>query len=170
MLSIVLYPVRLVASAVLSNDSPRQLALGVMVGMMLGLVPKGNLVACGIGILLLATRINLGTGVFSACGFSWAAVHWDQTAHRLGEKILTYPAAQSMYAAAIEWPLMAWSGLNNTVVLGQLLISLYLAYPVYLIAEVIARKLQPRVVGWLMKYRVGKVLLGLDVMGRVEGN
>jgi uncharacterized protein (TIGR03546 family) len=69
MLSLALRPVRHFAQALIANDSPRQVAWGFVLGMMIGLVPKGNLTAILLGMLLLGLRVNkpaglVGIGVF----------------------------------------------------------------------------------------------------------
>ena len=160
----ILRPLRNISSALVANDSPRQLALGFALGMMLGLVPKGNLVALALGIVLFAIRINTSTGLLAAFAFSWIGLVLDPTAHKLGWLVLTYGPLQGSYTTIIELPLGPLSGLNNTAVVGQLLIGIYLFYPVYWLSLQTFRRLKPHLEVWLRKYRVTRVLFGLDVV------
>ena len=57
-----LRPVRALLTLLSSADSPRQIALGFALGMLVGLVPKGNLIAVALVTLLFAARVNLGWG------------------------------------------------------------------------------------------------------------
>ena len=66
MLRKLLRPLRLVAKALVAENSPRQLALGFALGMMVGLVPKGNLIALGLTLVLFGTRVNVGAGLVAA--------------------------------------------------------------------------------------------------------
>jgi uncharacterized protein (TIGR03546 family) len=163
MLNLFLRPLRILAQALIGNDSPRQYAWGFALGMMLGLAPKGNLVAALIAALVFGTKVNraaalLGVGLFSYVG--WAL---DDTAHRLGSMVLTWPAARPALAWIYEQPLGPFLGLNNTVVVGQLLIGLYLCYPCYRTFQAVAAHVQPRVHAHLMKYRVIRWLRGAEV-------
>src|SRR5918995_215883 len=110
MLNLFLRPLRILAQALIGNDSPRQYAWAFALGMMLGLVPKGNLVAALIAALVFGTKVNraaalLGVGLFSYVG--WAL---DDTAHRLGSMVLTWPAAQPALAWIYEQPLGPFLG------------------------------------------------------------
>lgn len=61
-------PLRYLAGALRDLNSPRRIALGVALGMLVGLVPKDNLTAAALGVVLLTFRVNLaaGTGEFLA--------------------------------------------------------------------------------------------------------
>jgi len=100
-------------------------------GMTIGLMPKGNLTAVVISAVVLATQANLAAAGLSTALFTWAAGWTDPLAHRLGSAILAQPSCQNSLARLYEWPLMSWTALNNTVVLGSLVLSLLLFYPAY---------------------------------------
>ncbi len=163
MLNLFLRPLRILAQALIGNDSPRQAAWGFALGMMLGLLPKGNLLAALIAMLVFGTKVKrasalLGIGLFSYVG--WAL---DETAHCLGSMVLTWPALRPALAWIYEQPLGPLLGLNNTVVVGHLLVGLYLFYPCYRASHVMATYVQPRVHAYLMKYRVIRWLRGAEV-------
>ncbi|HPM83733.1 MAG TPA: hypothetical protein PLF81_23670, partial [Candidatus Anammoximicrobium sp.] len=66
-----------------------------------------------------------------------------------------------------QCPAMAWTGLNNTVVVGSLALGLWLFYPVYFLTSRSVMRLQKRygarLSGRLKKYRLYQVLLGADL-------
>jgi uncharacterized protein (TIGR03546 family) len=115
----------------LASDAPEQLALGLTIGMMIGLVPKGNLIALSLCVLLFSMRCNKGLGLAAAVVFSFVGFWTDAFAHRLGHTALSLEPIQAAYASIFKLPLGAWLGFNNTVVTGSLLMGLYVAYPVY---------------------------------------
>jgi uncharacterized protein (TIGR03546 family) len=123
--------VRRMAGFLAANDSPRQLAMGAALGMILGLVPKGNLIALTLLVLLLLLRLNKGLGLAAAVAFSSLGPWSDPFTHKLGLVVLGYEPLQSTYAALYDLPLAPWLGFDNTVVTGTLLVGLYLAYPVH---------------------------------------
>ncbi|MEM6330443.1 MAG: TIGR03546 family protein [Planctomycetota bacterium] len=167
MLSAVIRPLRGAVAMLAANDSPRQIAAGVALGAVIGLTPKGNLIAATLLALLLATRVNRSAGLGAAALFSWVGLHADGLTHRIGAYLLTLKDMQPHYAAAYELPLGPWIGFNNTVVLGSLVLGLYIAYPVYLLARMPLDRYQAPVAAWLRRRRVGRWLLGADVTSRV---
>ena len=77
MISAIFKPVRLMVKSFLETDSPGQLAAGLALGMMLGLIPKGNLFALVISVLLLGTRANLVSGALGTAAFAWLGMLTD---------------------------------------------------------------------------------------------
>jgi uncharacterized protein (TIGR03546 family) len=131
MLSDILAALRKFCRLLLSSNAPEQLALGFTIGMIIGLVPKGNLIALSLCVLLFSMRCNKGLGLAVAVVFSFAGPWSDPFAHRVGLAALSWQPIQATYASMFKLPLGPWLSFNNTVVTGSLLIGLYLAYPVY---------------------------------------
>ena len=127
---------RKVVSSLLAGGSPGQLAAGFTIGMIIGLLPKGNLIALSLCVLLFSLRCNKGLGLVAAIAFSFATPWTDSIAHKIGLYALTLDSMQSTYASTLNLPLGAWLGFNNTVVTGSLLLGLYVAYPVYWVMRI----------------------------------
>ena len=168
MVSILLRPVRQLALTLAANDSPRQVAWGFALGMLAGLVPKGNLLAIGLFVLLCALRVNKPAGLLALALFAVVGSWLDPLAHAIGALILTWGPARPLHAWIYAQPLGPWSGLNNTAVLGQLVIGLYLIYPVYCLTRLFASKIQPRAIAWLQRYRAVRWLTGLELGARLS--
>ncbi len=163
MLNLFLRPLRILAQALIGNDTPRQTAWGLALGMMVGLLPKGNLLAIGLAMIMCGSRINRSAGLLGIGLFSLIGAALDEFAHRLGALLLTRPELRPVFAWIYEQPLGPFTGLNNTVVVGELLIGLYLFYPVYRLSYSAARFIRPRMHAYLMKYRVIRWLRGAEV-------
>ena len=131
MLSESLVALRKFCRVLVTSNAPEQLALGFTIGMIIGLVPKGNLIALSLCVVLFSMRCNKGLGLAAAVLFSFAGPWTDPFAHRVGLAALGWKPIQATYASIFKLPLGAWLGFNNTVVTGSLLMGLYLAYPVY---------------------------------------
>jgi uncharacterized protein (TIGR03546 family) len=131
MLSDAIFILRKVCRALVASNAPGQLAAGFTLGMMIGLVPKGNLIALSLCVLLFSIRCNKGLGLVAAIAFTFVGPWTDPFAHRLGLAALNFQPLEAMYASVFNLPLGPWLGLNNTVVVGSLVMGLYAAYPVF---------------------------------------
>ena len=119
----------------LASNAPEQLAAGFTIGMVIGLVPKGNVIALSLCVLLFSVRCNKGLGLLTAIAFSFLGPLTDHFAHRVGLFVLGIKPLQATYAGVFNLPFGPWLGFNNTVVAGCLLIGVYVAYPVYWIVK-----------------------------------
>ena len=127
---------RLIA-ALLAHDGSSQLAAGFTIGMIIGLVPKGNLIALSLCVLLFSLRCNKGLALVAAIVFSCVGQWTDPLAHKIGAALLTINDFQAHYAALLNMPLGPWLGFNNTVVAGSLALGVYFAYPAYYVSHLL---------------------------------
>jgi uncharacterized protein (TIGR03546 family) len=153
----------MVAQALAGENSPRQLAFGFALGMMIGLLPKGNLIALSLTLALFGARVNVGAGLIAAVLFSWLGVYFDPAADDLGHWLLGAPSLRGVWTSLYNLPLMRWSGFNNTVVLGSLGLGLVLFYPVYEISRYFFIRAQPRLAKWIGKHKFARALFGVEL-------
>lgn len=161
MFSALIAVVRKTVRALLAADSPGQLAAGFTIGMMIGLVPKTNLIALSLCVLLFSLRCNKELGIVAAVMFSFVGQWTDPIAHKLGVFALSLDSLQATYASVLNLPLGPWLGFNNTVVAGSLLLGLYAAYPVFWITRTTCRGIQASFArpGWRRNATLG---LGIE--------
>lgn len=169
MSSLVFRPLRQFAQAFAANETPRQIGWGFVLGMYLGLVPKDNLTVLLLATLLGALRVNRPAGLLAAGIFSLLGLMLDPFAHHLGAIVLLWEPARPFYVWLYQLPLGPVSGLNNTVVVGHLLIALYLTLPVYRAAYYFADRVQPRVSRWLLRSRAIRLLRGMELGTQLGG-
>lgn len=162
-------PLRGLVGILLANDSSKQIAAGAAIGVVIGFLPKATLLAVLFGVLLCLLRVNKVAGLMMAGVVSSLAPLCDGFTHRLGMKILTAPSLQEYLANFYDAPLGPWWGLHNTVVCGSLLVGLYLTYPVYLVTRGSVERLRPRAVRWILKYKLGRILLGAELTTKLGG-
>ena len=158
-----LRPVRFLVQAFGSDDSPRQMAWGLAIGMMVGLLPKDNLTAAILSVILVATRVNAASGALAVLAFSWIGMWLDPVSGRVGWYLLSLPALQSFWTALAGMPVVPWTGFNNTIVLGSFVIGLWLMLPVYMTSKPLFARYQPRLTARLRKFRVYHLLMGTEV-------
>lgn len=144
MLASLVRPVRGLVGALLANNAPNQLAAGFALGMVLGLAPKGNLIALSLLVLLFSLRVNAGVGLLAAFAFSWIGPALDPFADKLGAYVLTVGSMQPTYASLFHLPLGPLFAFNNTVVVGTLLVGLWAMYPAYWLSLLAFRRFGPQ--------------------------
>jgi uncharacterized protein (TIGR03546 family) len=135
MLSDVIALVRTVVRSLLAGNAPGQLAAAFTLGMIIGVMPKANLIALSLCVLLFSIRCNKALGVAAAIAFSFVGQWTDPFAHKVGLAVLSTDALQATYASILKVPLGPWLGFNNTVVAGSLILGLLFGYPVYFFAR-----------------------------------
>jgi uncharacterized protein (TIGR03546 family) len=163
MLNLFLRPLRLVVQMLTANDTARQTTWGFALGMMVGLLPKGTLLAIGLAVVLCAIRVNRAAALLAIGVFSMIGAGLDSSAHNLGSLVLLWEPARETFKWLYDMPLGPWLGFNNTVVMGQLIFGLYLFYPAYKFAYMMGDRVQPRVTSYLMKYKAIRWLKGAEV-------
>jgi len=118
-------------------------ALAVAVGMMIGLLPKENLLVIFFALLLVLIPGRLIYAIASVVGFTLISIPLDPIADRIGTRLLDNSAIQSLGSALYTLPLGAWTMLNNTVILGHLFIGCILFFPVYFLSAQVFKFFSP---------------------------
>jgi uncharacterized protein (TIGR03546 family) len=129
--------------AILGRREPHQLAWGLALGLLLGVVPHGNLIALAILLTILSLRVNHGIVAVTAVLTSFVASRLDSQTHAIGNYLLTHPNSAPLFGAAWQLPIVPWTAINNTVVTGSLAVGLAALIPVYLVAYPIFHWLAP---------------------------
>lgn len=120
-----------------------QFALGISLGLMIGIVPKDSLLPWVIALFTLLLPVNLGATLVAVVVGCLVSVSIDGFAHRVGEIVLGNSTVLSFMTDLNELPLFAWNRLNNTVVMGLTTIGILVSIPAYLTAHAMYR--DPRI-------------------------
>lgn len=162
-----LKPIRLTLKALITEATPGQLALGFAMGVLIGLVPKGNLIAITLGIVLAASRANLGVAAATILGCSFLSGYMDPFSDQLGWWLLSHPSLTEMWTNLYNKPVMPWTDFNNSIVLGSLVIGLLLLYPMYRLSKPVFARYTEKVSAWAKRYWLTRVLLGAEFADRL---
>lgn len=118
-----------------SEISPKQMAAGAVLGMILGFAPVKCLHAYALVVLILMLNVNILSATVSAAIFALAGLLTDPLADRIGYYLLvTSQSLTPFWTQLYNSPLIPFTRFYNTVVLGNFIISLILIIPVYLAA------------------------------------
>ncbi|MDA8745327.1 DUF2062 domain-containing protein [Rubripirellula amarantea] len=134
-----------VRKAIAGRKYPSQLAWAVAFGVLLGIVPHGNLLAVAILFVVLSLRLNHAMAALTAVGVSFLATKLDPVSHTLGETMLNHEKISPIAMQVWEFPMVPWTDLNNTVVLGSFTIGLVALLPIFLITYPVFRMFAPKV-------------------------
>lgn len=121
--------------ALLGDQTPHYLALGCSVGLVLGLIPKGNLLALLVATVLFSLRLNLAAAMLSTLAFSFIGPLLDPLTDRIGKTLLQADQLRPFWTWLYELPLAPWTYFNNTVVLGSFLLASLTSIPWYFAAR-----------------------------------
>lgn len=124
-------------------NQPRHYALGIVVGLLIGVVPKFSIipwVALLVGMLL---PTNLSAMIVSAVAFTFLGPLFDAQSHRLGAYLLTDESLTSFWLSVLSYRYSIWLQLHNSVVLGSTVIALAAMLPLYLFSKQASAFLKP---------------------------
>ena len=143
-----------------SENSPRQIAYALALGMVIGLTPLFSLHNLLILLLAFLIRVHLssffvGWTVFSLIGLLLAPVFAS-----LGEALLTSAALEPTWHALYQSTLFKLAHIHHTVTLGSLLISVVLFVPFAILAQSLVIKYRDHVMAFVMKLKIVQMLKG----------
>lgn len=133
-----------VKKAIAGRKYPHQLAWAVAFGLLLGIVPHGNLLAIALLVIVLSLKINHAmVGLTAIATTLLIAARLDPIAHIVGDTVLTNPHISPLALSAWQLPLLPWTDLNNTVVMGSFLIGVTALVPVFVLSYPVFRLFKP---------------------------
>ncbi|MDR1142010.1 MAG: DUF2062 domain-containing protein [Planctomycetaceae bacterium] len=123
---------------------PREIALGITFGVLLGFLPKANLLFVVFAILFFLSHANIIIGVLTTLVISFFAPWLYPLAERIGCEILVSAQGQQIIGTLFCIPVVPWTMLDNTVVLGMFLLGLLLFLPVFLVVWIPLKIILPK--------------------------
>lgn len=116
-----------------SAATPGQIGAGFIMGMIVGLTPFWSLHNLLVLFLIILLNVNLAMAIFSFLIFSGIAYILDPIFHDIGFFMLVdLSFLKGLWTSLYNIPVVALTRFNNTIVMGSLVSSLILLYPVYL--------------------------------------
>lgn len=122
-----LKPLKKIIKFLNSETDPSEIALGSILGLFGAYLSPAPLNLIIIIIAALVIKCNLGVfflclGLFKALTFAT-----DPLADAIGLKILTLPALEAPFTAVSSVPIAAFTGFNNSVIMGSFILALLLS-------------------------------------------
>ena len=114
-----------------AEATPKQIAGGVMLGMIIGLTPTFSLHNIVVVFLILVIKVNLTAAILAMFAFDLIAYGLDPLSDWIGYGILTSTALRPLWIDAYNAAIIPFTRFNNTIVMGSFVISLILLYPIF---------------------------------------
>jgi uncharacterized protein (TIGR03546 family) len=118
-----------------AEATPKQIAGGVMLGMIIGLTPTFSLHNIVVVFLILVIKVNLTAAILAMFAFDLIAYGLDPLSDWIGYGILTSTALRPLWIDAYNAAIIPFTRFNNTIVMGSFVISLILLYPIFSLAK-----------------------------------
>ncbi|TWT56572.1 hypothetical protein CA85_41050 [Allorhodopirellula solitaria] len=135
--------IRSVRKAIAGRKHPSQLAWGIALGALVGLIPHGNLLAVVLVLLVLMLHVNHAMVALVGVMVTFAAPRLDPTFDAFGRWLFEQPQVAERLSLAWQYPLVPWTDLNNTIVMGSFVIGLISVVPIFLITYPLLRAWAP---------------------------
>ena len=124
-------------------NSPSSIALAIMMGIVVGVIPKFSVLPWVIGIIAMLLPLNLVAFVVTATVLSFAGPLLDPWFHEIGYTVLTDPSQRGFWESMAQSEAFIWLQLNNTVVTGSFVAWLVALLPGYFICKGFVLAIKP---------------------------
>jgi len=150
--------------AINTNRRPGEIAAGAAFGLMLALIPAGNLLWVVLFAMTFFLRINLAIELVLLGVFKLLVPLLDGPVHSLGYTVLTIPALQGLFTLLYNAPLVAFTRFNNTIVMGGFLLGALLWLPVFLLFRLLVNLYRGKLRERIANSRIVKGFLKLPIV------
>lgn len=124
--------IRKFLTALISSNTPHQIAMGFAIGTYMGLTPSNIPINIVVIACLFLFNINSSAGFIASGLWSLLAYIIYPFAHKIGLALLTQtPALTGLWTTLYNAPFIPYTHFNNTVMLGSLIIATLLFLPTY---------------------------------------
>lgn len=134
-----------------SNTNPVQVAAGIASGLLLALLPAGNLLWILLFLLLFVSKAHYGMALVSMAVFKLIAPAAAVPLDALGWAVLNAPALRPAFTTLYGMPIAPLTRFYNTLVMGGLLAGIVLWVPAFLASRAgvtaYRARLAPRIAG-----------------------
>lgn len=122
-----------------SNSHPGEIAHAAAIGVLLGLMPKDNVLWYILFIFFAFVRINKAVYFLVILAMSSFAHMTDMLLDKIGYIVLTFEPTVPIYRFLLDIPFVAFTKFNNTVVMGSLVSGIILYVPVYIVSRLLVK-------------------------------
>lgn len=155
--------------AISSNTRPGAIAHAVSCGVLLGFMPKGNLLWYILFIFILFMNIQRGAYALSILLGAALTVFLDPLFDSVGYSILTIESVKPYYASLLDIPFVAFTKFNNTVVMGSFVCGVAAYIPLYVLARLFVWAWRKYLAEKVRKLKIAAVLKNIPLVEKIAG-
>ncbi|MFA7567741.1 MAG: TIGR03546 family protein [Alkalispirochaeta sp.] len=138
-----------IIAALNANRRPGEIAAAVATGVLLALMPAGNLLWIGIFTATLFLKLNFGMELLVIAILKGIVPLADPALHSLGAAVLTNERLYPLFTALYNVPIVPFTRFNNTVVAGGFVAGVVLWIPLFFLSRLLVvvyrKKVHPRI-------------------------
>nr|WP_318717424.1 TIGR03546 family protein [uncultured Treponema sp.] len=155
--------------AISSNTRPGAIAHAVSCGVLLGFMPKDNLLWYILFIFILFMNIQRGAYALSILLGAAFTVFLDPLFDSVGYSILTIESVKPYYASLLDIPFVAFTKFNNTVVMGSFVCGVAAYIPLYVLARLFVWAWRKYLAEKVRKLKIAAVLKNIPLVEKIAG-
>ena len=152
-----------IIAAINSNSRSGEMAAGGAFGVMLALIPSGNLLWIVLFVLTIFIKLNLGLELVFLGLFRLFVPLFDGVLHHIGLTVLSLPVLEGAFTGLYNLPLLPFTRFNNTVVMGALVAGVALWLPLFILIRLLIgvyrKTLRDRIASSRLVKGIGKLPL-----------
>ena len=141
-----------------SDGTPGQVGMGMAIGLAFGLTPLAslhNLVVLAVAMLTTVSFPGVMVGWAIAVPFGFLL---DPLFDRVGMALLTSEALSPFFTWVVNTPVVALSRLNNSIVVGSLVVWIVLLVPSFFIFRLLVARYREHIYAHVQKWRIVQLL------------
>ena len=150
-------------AALNSNNRPGEVAAALTMGTLLAMLPADNITWLAILAATFFLKINFGAEMVMTAVLKPFAPLFDPFFDLAGYKILTAEPLIPFFTKLNSMPVFPFTGFNNTVVIGSLVIMILLSVPLFFLFKILLKlyreKVRDRIMSSSIIRRIGKLPL-----------
>ena len=116
-----------------SADSSKSIVLAIVLGLIAGFLPTVNFFTILIFFIVLVLRIPIGLFIASFGVFKIFGFFLDPVFNKIGLYLLTTDILKPFWTFLYNIPFFRWSGFNNTIVMGSLVLGIVFGIILYIV-------------------------------------
>ena len=132
-----------------SNTRPSELASGISFGLLLALLPGGNLLWIGIFVIAFFLKHNIAAMLLSLGLLRLFISFFDPFLDYIGGFILSIPQFYNFFTDLNNIPIIPYSNFNNSIVMGGFALGIILWLPFFFLiifaVKIYRKKIAPKI-------------------------
>lgn len=152
-----------------SNVSRGQLAAGMATGILLALVPSGNLLWIALFLVSFMTKANYGMTMLVMGAGKLLVPLLASPIDALGASLLRLPALRGLYERLYDLPFLPLTRFNNTLVMGGLALGVLLWAPVFFGMRAFIHTYRERLASKIAGSKLVKAIFKIPLVEKLAG-
>lgn len=150
-----------------ANVKPSQIANSFCIGLILGFMPKNNLLWYILLVFFAFVRINKpGYFIMMIVGSCLAPLA-DSLFDKVGYAVLTFSPFENFYAWLLDVPFAGFTRFNNTIVCGSLISGIICYIPLYILMYFIIKAWRKWIAPKFNDSKLLKTIYKIPLLGKI---